>query len=585
MSGSNSSISQTSYKQDLINYLSSKANFSGFNFKGSNIDLLLDLLDYNTQRNAAYQNMTFAESYLDSAQLYTNITSRAKELGYIAKSATASKAILNLNFNVTDNITNFVLPAGFLFNAKSSNTTYNFQTLEDIIVSNNNGNFIANNVTVVEGFPVTETFIYNTDQNIYILSNPLVDTSTITVNIQSNSSNTQNTMFIQANNLIDINSNSNIFYAEPTFNDQYGLVFGDGVFGTALANGNIINTTYYVCNADTPNDLSSFTPVSTAGNGYSCSVTTLQPSAGGALPETSNSIKYRAPRYFRAQNRAITQSDYEVLILDNFIQVKNCNVYGSENTVNGVPGTVYIILLLNNGYTLTTSLVNEITSFIKTKTIEVINVIVQLANIVYITPTVTVYYKPSKTASSSSNIVNSIKNSVINYTNNSLNNFNLNFYASRIEQQLLQINSSFVSVSVNSGLYQSSVINFNTSQYLTVNFQNSVYNSALSDINYPNIYSNPFYYNSNVSLIKDDSNGNLSIYSSNSSAPALKNIGTVDYSNGLINLNGINIQSIVNGSQLILYMKLLDDSVISAINNNILNIDVTKINVNLIATN
>mgnify|MGYP003344828100 FL=1 len=248
----NSSISLVSLdfddlKNSLKTFLQSQSQFTDYNFDGSSISVLLDLLSYNSYLNAFYLNMVMSESFLDSAQLRGSVVSRAKELNYTPRSYKSSKATVSLQLN-QGGLTSLTIPSGIQFNGKNANAAYTFTTNNSVVVYPSGGYFTAN-LDIYEGTYVNDVYVVdNTIQNQrFILSNQNVDTDTIIVLATENSGQTITT-FTQALSLYGLNSTSNVYFLQAVNDSSYELVFGDGVFGRAPLNGAIIGATYRVSN-------------------------------------------------------------------------------------------------------------------------------------------------------------------------------------------------------------------------------------------------------------------------------------------------------------------------------------------------
>ncbi len=571
-------IDFNSYTSDLQTFLSSLAPFTGFNFAGTNFNMLITLLAFNTMRNAYYLNMGFSEMYLDSAELYSSVTSRAKELGYTPRSATASKAVVNLTFNVTDSIQSFNLPAGYSFSGTSNNTTYIFQTTENIVVSNTGSGFLASNVTIVEGFPITETFYANssTSTSIFPLSNPLIDTSTISVNVQISNTNTTQYTFTPATNISNVTSTSNVYFIEPIYNNQYGIQFGDGILGAAIQNTSVISVSYFVCTGTSPNNIGSFQAKQTAGNNYTCVVQTQQSSVGGTLPETINSIKFNAPKVRRAQDRAIVADDFRALLLSNYPQILDCYAYYLSPPQSG---TAYICIQFQTGVVLSNTLQSEIITFIQTKTLSVISVVITSPQYINIIPTVDVYYTPTQTNLTVAGLSSSISNNILNFANTNINTFNSNFWGSSLEASVALVDASIISCDITTVMQIQNTINLNQLTTITNTFGNPITQNSTTDILFPNVYTSNFYYQGILCYIKDDSNGNLSVYSTTNTLIS-PNIGTANYATGIVTISNVIIQG-VTGSTLNVYANPLSRN-ISGTNSNILTLATNQININLI---
>jgi len=399
----NSSFNLTSLdfdtlKSNLQTYLQSQTIFQDYDFTGSNMNVLLDILSYNTYLNSFYLNMVAAESFLDSAQLRDSVVSHAKELNYIPSSATSAEAVVNLTFNTTG-ITSgaFVIPKGTSFSGTNSNGAFTFSTNTNLTAISSSNTFTFSNVSIFEGTYINESFIvdYTQPTQRFILSNATVDTGSIAVTVSENNG-SNNIIYTEASSLFGLNSNSTIYFLQAAQNGQYEIVFGDGVFGDYPLNTSVITVTYRITKGSAGSGVSTFYLNQNLGtyNGGSAisTVTTVANSSNGSDPETIESIRFRAPRSYQVQDRAVTTSDYKTLILDNFNDVEDVNVFGGETLPNPEYGVVYISPSTYSGAPLANQRKADILTFLLSKKmINITNKIID-PNYVYIVPTVMFRY-------------------------------------------------------------------------------------------------------------------------------------------------------------------------------------------------
>ena len=335
----NSSLSLVSLdfenvKSSLKDYLKSQSVFRDYDFDGSNMNVLLDVLSYNTFMNAFYLNMAASEGFLDSAQLRSSLISHAKELNYTPRSARSSEAVVNVTFTVVSGNTNsFEIPKGTQFSGTNSNGGFTFVTGDAHTLTSASNIFTMNNLSIYEGSYINETFTIDNgvESQKFILSNPDVDTTSIAVTLVEDDGATL-TDFAQAPNLYGLNATSAVYFVQSTLDGYYELVFGDGTFGRIPKNNASIFVTYRVSNGDASNQIQTFSIDRDLGTfnsvGVNALVTTVSASSDGGTVETIESIRFRAPRHYQTQDRAITTNDYANMIYENYPEVKAVNVYG-----------------------------------------------------------------------------------------------------------------------------------------------------------------------------------------------------------------------------------------------------------------
>ena len=348
----NASIQLTSldfddYKSSLKTFLKSQPNFADYNFDASNMSVLLDVLSYNTYLNAFYMNMLGSEMFLDTAQQRDSVVLRAKELNYCPRSFRGSTATVNIAVaNVPNAPTLLTIPAGTSFSAKNGANTYTFSTTQNLVLNaNTDGNFYAANVSLTEGTQVQDTFVvqpYSSNaQQMFTLSNPTIDTTTLTVvSIENNGANVVS--YLKSTSLLDLKSTSAVYFLQGADNSKYQVIFGDNVVGRRPADNSVVVIQYLATNGQLPNGIGIFTPNGTIGGSSNVIVTTLSSSSGGDIAEDINSIRFNAPRYYATQERAVTTADYETLLTVTYPEIEAISVYGGESLSPPQYGKVFI---------------------------------------------------------------------------------------------------------------------------------------------------------------------------------------------------------------------------------------------------
>ena len=529
-----SSLDFDTIRGNLVNFLQSQSQFQGYDFSGPNIGVLLDVLSYNTYLNNFYTNMAISESFLDSAQMFDSVASRAKELNYTPRSYSSAVAYVNLTVSATNSPYSVTIPAYTAFNTRMDSGVYTFSTSENIIVYASNNYTIAN-VAIYEGQYVTDTFVVNSTLNNqqYLLSNPQVDTSSLVITVQNSTTDTTNSQFLQASSLLGYNANSKIYFIQSATGGNYQLIFGDGIIGQNLINGNVITALYRVASGNVVNSADSFTPVSTLAGGYTISANTDIPAFGGMENESIDSIKYNAPRHYQTQNRAITVDDYRTILLQQFPIIQAVNVYGGETLNPPDYGSVYIAIALTEFEGLPSVIGNNIQNFIQSKMpIEIIPVVLAAANM-NIGITVNVLYNVNVTTSSVGDIQNAIMNAIWNYNNNYLEDFDISFRYSKLAAAIDGADPSIVSTNLQTYmiLEYTPLVNLSTTQLISLSYQNEIQAGSLS--------STTFTYNGLLVYLQDMSNGIIAIVNQVNGIQqvVLNNVGTVNYTTGAFSVN------------------------------------------------
>ena len=342
-------------KTALKDYMRAETDFTDYDFEGSALSQLLDVLAYNTYYTAFNTNMVVNELFLDSASLRDNVVSLAKQLGYTPKSITAAKSNLSFNVNIPNNAPDSVIlkkGSGFLTNLDE--TSYQFVATKDYRAE------VANNVAVFEDVELVEGTLLNTVTTYnsavkgqrFLIENSNVDINTLTIRIFDNNNSSVSTEFKKADNILDptIDSNSKIYFVNEIEDENYEVIFGDGILGQKLENGNIIEMSYVITHGKDVNGAKAFTFGGVLTDGtininvpYSVkNITTLQKAYGGEDIESISKIKYLAPKFFSSQNRAVTSSDYEVIARNVYPAISDIIVFGGEEQVPPDYGKVFL---------------------------------------------------------------------------------------------------------------------------------------------------------------------------------------------------------------------------------------------------
>jgi len=422
-------------KTNLKTFLQSQDTLKDYNYEGSALSVLLDILSYNTQYQAFYLNQVGNEMFLDSALQRSSVVSHAKLLNYTPKSAIAPAATVNVTVNqVTDS--SLTLPAYTNFLSESvDGTNYNFLTTTDHTVNISANTATFNNVTIKEGTYATSTFTVNSSTNptyTFQIPNANVDTTTIQVKVQQSLSNTSYVVYNAASNYLTLSRTDTVYFLQEGLNGYYEIYFGDGILGNKLIDGNVVKVSYLVTNGSMAAGANSFILMDSV-SGYSNTVTNSITSAShGGDKESIESIKYQAPKSFSAQNRAVTKNDYITLINQNSlgIQFDAVNVWGGEQNNPPVYGQVYVCLKPSHSYTLTqTQKQRIIDEVIKPVSVLTVTPTIVDPDYTYIQLSINVYYDPAKTTQTSTQIQSGISQSISKFATSSLNTFNSTFNA------------------------------------------------------------------------------------------------------------------------------------------------------------
>jgi len=440
-------------KTSIKDYLRANSTFTDFDFEGSNFSILLDTLAYNTYITAFNSNMVVNESFLDSATLRENVVSLARNIGYVPRSRTSSKAVISFSGSTESTTSTLTLQAGLVCVGSADNTSYTFSIPENITRPVVNQTVGFTSITVYQGTFLTKQFVVDgsLDQR-FLLDNPNIDTSTISVYVKGINDTGLGLEYSLVENILDINSTSEIYLIQEVQDEKYELLFGDGRFGKKLENNAVITVHYIVTNGKDGNGCSNFSfqgglrsssnePVSLG----SVTVTTNQSSQNGAEIEDITSIKYFAPRIYSAQYRAVTARDYEVIIKKIYPDTESVAIIGGEELDPPEYGNVIISIKPKNGTYVSDFNKELIKNKLKQYSISGINQKIIDLKILYVELDSSIYYNASQTSSLES-LKTKVSNSLTKYADSlDFNKFGGRFKYSKVLQIIDNTDSAITS--------------------------------------------------------------------------------------------------------------------------------------------
>ena len=473
-------------KDNLKVFLSGQTEFTDYDFEGSGMNAMLDVLAYNTHYLGFNANMLANEMFLDSASLRSSVVSHAKTLGYIPNSARAAVATVNVVLN-TSSLTSATMAAGTVFKSTVDGTDYQFVTSDSITASTVGSSIPFLLVKIYEGTFVTTRYTVDStdaDQR-FLVPNRRADTSTLKVVVQNSSSDNTTTTFTQATDITQVTDSSNAYFLQEVENGKFEVYFGDGVIGTALSDGNIVILTYVVSNTTAANSASIFKNSASIANVTDVSVEVVDVANGGSEPETITSIKYNAPLDYASQGRCVTTEDYKVYAKKLYANAKSVQVFGGESgsfdTSLGVVSTaeygkVFISIVSTTGLNLTTSEKKQLVTNFGKYTVASITPVIVDPETIFIILNVTFKYDSSKTTSSASQIESEITNDLTSYNTNTLEQFEGLFRHSKITRLVDDANSSILNNTTNVTLGKFFTPTTTAAASYNLYFNNALYN-------------------------------------------------------------------------------------------------------------
>ncbi len=541
-------------KQNLKVFLSQQTEFSDYNFEGSGLSVLLDILAYNTHYLAFNANVLANELYIDSAVGRTNVVSLAKMLNYRPKSSASSQAVIDIKIN-NGSGSSITMAKGTQFSTTISGNSYIFNTNEDITIQPVDGVYKFSNVTIYEGNLVNFNFTYasNNPDFRFVLPNPDIDTSTLKITVQTSSTDTTSNTYTLADNYQKINSDSLVYFLQETETGEFEIYFGDGIFGKALEGNNIVRCEYIVSNRGLGNGATTFNLSSGNVGGFTdVAITTISNSQGGVNEEGTESIRFNAPLSFTAQNRAVTTTDYETKTLELYPNANSITAWGGEDEETPVYGTVKIAIRPKSGSTLTETTKNSIVTSLKTFNVASVTPQIVDPEITNILLTSTIKYNKNKTALTASDIRSDVLTSIVNYNATTLSRFDGVFRYSKVSSTIDNSNTSIVSNITSIRMRKTFTPTLNSSTTYNVYFRNAIYNphSGHNASSGGIIETSGFKIlnNNTVFYLDDDGAGNVRRYSIEGGVRTYANNtqGTIDYSTGAVTISSLNIASVEN---------------------------------------
>ena len=575
-------------KDNLKTFLKQQDQFTDYDFEGSGMSTLLDVLAYNTHYNAVYANVLANEMFLDSADIRNSIVSHAKHVGYTPRSATSPIAKLNVVVSDLSGST-AVAARGTTFTTTVDGVSYNYIVKDDTTITPETGVYTFSELPVYEGTLVNNKFTVDTtnaDQR-FLIENPLADTTTLQVTVQNSSTDSTTTTYTKSTDLADVTSTSTVYYLEGVEDEKYEVIFGDGVLGKAVSTGNIVTLSYIVTSGADSNGASSFSLSGTIAGSSTATITTASNSSGGADPETPDSIRFNAPRQFASQNRAVTAKDYESRVKTIYPNANSVQVWGGEDNSTPVYGRVYISIKPKTGNVVTQSDKTDIINKLKDFNVASITPVIEDTETTFLQLNVTVRFDQKTTTKTSDSIKSLVQSAITTFNNNNLQQFDQMFRHSKFIETVNKVDTAILSNITTVKLHKSFTASTSASTTYTINFSNALYNphSGHNATGGGILSTSGFKINgdtTNEYFLDEDGEGNVRLYYLVAGVRTYTNNtqGTIDYDNGTIVLNSLFVTEVSNvdgASSTAIRLTVTPNSVdIKPVRNQVIEIDETN---------
>ncbi len=562
-------------KSSIKTYISSKQEFSDYNFEGSTISMLIDMLAYNTYQNAYYTSMVGNEMFLDSAQLRDSVVSRAKMLGYTPRSARGASTTLTVTVTPDDSPDNVIIAKNTEWTTTIDGETYKFVTPEAYVLSAEDS--YSGTITIKEGRPITHRWTVDTSNPTnYIIPNADVDTTSLTVTVQTSINDASSETYILASDITSVTATSAVYFLQETDDSEYEIYFGNDVIGKQPENGNIVIVSYRIVNGKNGNDISTFTNPSTLGGYSTFTLTVDSATSGGAGNESIDSIKFNAPKNYETQNRAVLASDYKRIILRDQGDIESVNVWGGEENTPPIYGKVYISVKPITGTVISQQRKNDIKTSLKSYNVLSIDPEFVDTSYLYVVPTIEAKYDPSATTLTAGEVQNKVIAAVVSFESNNLGSFDkAKFRYSKFMKDIDNSDASIQSNITTIKLEKRFTPSTTAASTYNIAFNNKIKQPvSVGHISHSGghyISSSSFTYQNKKCYLDDDGDGNIRIYyfSGSTSITYLdETAGTVNYSTGLVTLNAF-FPTAIAGSYISVYATP-DENDVKAIRNQIL---------------
>jgi hypothetical protein len=540
-------------KDNFKTFLSQQTHFTDYNFEGSGMSVLMDLLAYNTHYMAFHANMLANEMFIDTALTRSASVSHAKALGYLPSSTKSSCAYVDVTVKgVPISQTTLVMAAGTIFTTTVNDVSYNFVTIGDHTATSDTGIFTFTGIKIFEGTRIRFTYTVNNAnlEQQFIIPSASADTTTLVVSVQASSSDITTETYTLNTDYAELDSTSLKYFLQEVEDGQYEVYFGDGVTGKKPIDGNIVILDYVVTNGTLADGANAFTAASSVGGYSDVTALTTESAAGGGDAETVDSIKFNAPLKYATQGRAVTPDDYKAIVPSVYTNIKSIQCWGGEDNDPPIYGKVYIAIRPNTGTSLTTTTKNSIVTNLKKYNVASIVPEIVDPEILYLVLGVTSKYNSTLTEKSKSDIKALVETTISTFNTNNLQKFDSVFRHSNLVREIDETDSAILSSTATIKLKRIITPTLNAITKYTIAFNNAAYHPTAAH-SQTITESTGFYLsgNTNEQFIDDDGSGNIrTFFLLGGTTKTITNAqaGTINYETGVVELTSFNITSTTN---------------------------------------
>ena len=576
-------------KTNLKTFMRNQDSFSDYDFEGSGINALLDVLAYNTHYLAMNVNMAANEMFLDTASLRESVVSHAKTLGYTPNSARAPIGTVNVTLNNFGSLTTANIPAETIFTSTVDDVSYQFVTIADYSATAVNGVLSFSNIPIYEGTYTKNRYTVDTnnvDQK-FKLTSDRADTTTLRVQVFPSESSSSFATYTLATDITQVGSTSNVYFLQECDDGRFEVYFGDGIVGRALSDNNVVVLSYVVTNKTKANNATNFRTTATISGITDVTTTTVGIASGGAEPESIQSIKLNAPLDYAAQGRAVTPEDYKAIIPKVYSNTKSVQVWGGEDNAIAVYGRTYISIVPTAGSITAAAKEQIVTDLKNTYTIASVTPVIVDPVTTFIRLGVNFKYNAKNTTKSSETLVSNVRTALQNYDASTLQKFDGIFRHSYVTGLIDDVDESILSNITTVKLSQNITPTLNSSTKYELEFNNALYNphSGHAAAEGGVLSSTGFYIagNANEMFLNDDGQGNIRMFYYSDGATITyvdETAGSIGYTDGKIVITALNITAVSNvdgaASSKIRIVVTPNSTDVVAVRNQILEVDFTN---------
>jgi len=544
-------------KANFRSFLQSQDQFRDYNFEGSGLTALLDILAYNTYYNSFYLNMASAEAFLSTAQKRNSVVALAKSLNYTPRSVSSARITGTATLTVTGSPTSVTIPQYTEFSGTIDGTTYKFLTTEAAVISPDSGVY-SGTISLVEGTVITRRYTVSaldTDQR-FLIPNLNADTSTLSVTVLNSSSDSTTRTFTKVSNLVEVDATDQVFFLEEVEDGQFEVKFGDDTFGIALDAGNIVVLEYIASSGPDANDIQVLTYNDSISGVTTITFTAADPASGGAIRESITSIRFNAPKAYESQNRVVTAEDYRALLLQQS-SVDSVTVWGGEDNDPPEYGKVFVAIKPVVGTALSaTEKANLINTVIKPKKILTVSTEIVDPEFLYLLIDSTVKYNSDNTSLTGAELKSLVTTVIQNFNDTDIDEFERYFRYSKLSRLIDFADRSILNNILSVRMRREVAIQLGISTRYEINFSNAIDNTTNGrPATHPygagnKVTSNAFTYLGFTNCFLEENNGIMRIYRTfgASNLAVVSNAGTLDYTTGKIILTNFAPTAFADGS-------------------------------------